>query len=725
MDSEAAIIAMASAGLNLPEEQVRKTVALLDAGNTVPFITRYRKEQTGALDEEQIRAIQKFVGEQRELREQREKVLKAIDDQGKLTDALRAEIEAATTLKRLDELYAPYRSKRKTRADEAREMGLEPLAEAIWTGRLGDGDLPRVAANCVGKHPALTSAEVVLQRTGDIVAARIAERVDVRDIVRSTAWKTGTLDAKLNKSSKEADKFKDYDGFKQPVGKLPPHRILAVDRGEERKTLRVAVNWDHDLASLRVCSLLQLKDHRARQFMKDCVHESLKRLVNPSIEREVRRDLTERAQAHAIDVFGRNLRNLLIQPPLSRTRVLAIDPGFRTGCKIVVLDEDGRLIVEDRVLLIKPAILPEMRNKLATLIREHQCSVVAIGNGTACRETETFVAETIAEFELNCRYVIVNEAGASIYSASEVGRAEFPNLDATVRGTISIGRRLQDPLSELVKIDPQHIGVGMYQHDLPEKQLQSSLDAVVESCVNHVGVDLNRASAELLRYVSGLNRAIAKKIVAWRNEQGPFRTRQDLLSVSGVGEMTFTQAAGFLKLTHGDEPLDATWIHPESYSFARELIARFDLDPSQLLAGKIAEEPRQQLRQADVSILARDLETDPYTVTHLLESLTRPGRDPREDLPGPLFRSGVLSYDDLSPGMQLSGVVTNVVDFGCFVDVGLKNDGLVHISQMADRFISSPFDHVSVGDVVRVWVDNLDLERQRLSLTMRSPESTI
>jgi protein Tex len=798
-NDEAALFRMAAESLQLSESQVRQTVELLDDGNTVPFITRYRKEQTGGLDEEQIRSVQRFITEQRELREQRGKVIKAIEEQGKLTDHLRAEIESAPTLKRLDELYAPFRSRRKTRADEAREMGLGPLAEAIWTGRLSQADLETVAANCVGKHPALTTPEIVLQGAADILAARIAERVDVRDIVRSTAWKTGRLTAQLvkktpdqqaskkkkKKARQEAHKFQDFDNYSQPLGKVPPHRILALDRGEDRKFLRVGGEWDQDLAVLRVCSLLQLKDHRAQPFLKECVIEALKRLVNPSIEREVRRDLTERAHAHAIKVFSRNLRNLLLQPPLHRSRVLAIDPGYRTGCKIVLLNEDGRLLADDVVQLTQEEALPEMRRKLAGLVRrlsgmeEGQMDrgdeglggeqspmtnpqssmpntdaedlssetedlsltetspssplcpsapvptsplVIAIGNGTACRETEAFVAETIAEQGLDCKYVIVNESGASIYSASDVGRQEFPDLDATVRGTVSIGRRLQDPLSELVKIEPQHIGVGMYQHDLPEKKLRLSLDAVVESCVNHVGVNLNRASAELLRYVSGLNRSIAKKIVGWRNEHGPFRNRADLLNVPGVGEMTFTQAAGFLKLSDGDEPLDATWIHPESYDAARTLMSRFEIESTQLRSGAISAEHRSQIEAVNPEQLSRELQTDPYTMRHLLESLTRPGRDPREDLPGPLFRSGILTFSDLQPGMQLSGVVTNVVDFGAFIDIGLKNDGLVHVSRMADKYVTSPYDRLSVGDVVTVWVDHLDTDRQRLALTMCQPE---
>jgi len=706
--------------LEFAPQRVQNTLDLLDEGNTVPFITRYRKERTGGLDEEQLRAIQSLAAEYREVAERTEKILKTIEEQGKLTDQLRKEIANAGSLKRLEELYAPFKKSRKTRADEAREMGLTPLATAIASGKLKQESLSAVAESCVGKHPSLTSAEVVLSGAADIIAEDIAMRVDARDFVRNTALKTGTLESKLIAKAKDKETYKDYADFKESVTKAPPHRILAMDRGEAKKALRVHIRWDLDLAQMRVAGLLQLKDHAARDFMMECVTDALKRMVNPSIERELRRDLSDRAQAHAIDVFCRNLRALLLQPPLAHQRVLAIDPAYRTGCKIVALDEDGNVLGNDLIYVTKKKELEETRKKLAELLTTHNADVIAIGNGTASRETESLVAETIREHDLKCKYIVVNEAGASVYSASEAGRNEFPDIDATVRGTISIGRRLQDPLSELVKIEPQHIGVGMYQHDLSEKRLGESLDAVVESCVNNVGVDLNRASVELLKHVSGLNRSIASKIVAWRKNNGPFVRREQLQEVSGVGPATFTQAAGFLRIPDGDNPLDRTWIHPESYDIATRMLTKLEYNVDVLkeaLPGELIE----KLNSSAVDEMASNLKTDSFTTSQVLESLLKPGRDPREELPGPVFRSEVLKFEDLQVGMKLAGVVSNVVDFGAFADVGLKSDGLIHVSRMSDTFISSPYERVSVGDVVAVWVESIDQERQRVGLSLLAP----
>ncbi len=715
------LIRLIAQKMSLAKKKVKNTLELLDAENTVPFITRYRQEQTGGLDEEQIRAIQSLAAEIRALADRREKLLAALVEQGKLTDELKQQIEQADSLKRLEELYAPFKSKRKTRADDAREMGLTPLANAIWDGKLPASALPAVAQNCVGKHPLLTSVEVVLTGTQDIIVERIAERADLRDVVRNTAWKTGAIESKLVPKSKDAETFKDYAKFSEVLIKAPPHRILALDRGEHKKALRVSTKWDQELAHIRVGGLLALNNHPARDFMVQCVDDALKRMINPSIEREIRRDLSDKAQEHAIEVFCKNLRNLLLQPPLRMKRVLAIDPAYRTGCKIVALDEDGNVLASDLISVVKPAEKEAMQEKLAELVKTHRCDVIAIGNGTASRETEALVAETISSRELGIKYIIVNEAGASVYSASEAGREEFPELDATVRGTISIGRRLQDPLSELVKIDPQHIGVGMYQHDVSEKQLQTSLAAVVESSVNHVGVDLNHASVELLKHVSGLSRSIAKKIVAYRNEHGPFSKRADLLQVSGIGEATYTQAAGFLKLPEGPEPLDSTWIHPESYPIARKLLSRFELQEDHLRSGKLPAEVQEKMVSVKADELANELETDVYTAQQLLQSLLKPGRDPREDLPGPVFRSEVLSFEDLAPGMELTGSVTNVVDFGAFVDVGIKGDGLVHVSKMSKTYVASPYEIVGVGDIVTVWIDSLDADRKRIGLTMLKP----
>lgn len=712
-------LAKIASSLNLKKKQVKGTVELLDAENTVPFITRYRKEKTGGLDEEQIRSIQRMLNGLRELEDRRGKILATLAEQNKLTAELHAAINGADSLKRLDELYAPYRNKRKTRADEALEKGLGPLADAVWCGRLPDAAIEQVFLSIVGKHPALDSVETVRQGVVDILASRIAENLEVRDAVRSTARKTGVVTSRLNAEAKDAKTFQDYSGFEQAVSKVPPHRVLALDRGEDRKALRVSIDWDQDLAQSRIAALLALRAHAAREFLSECVAESLKRLVNPSIERELRRDLTQGAQEHAIRIFSRNLRQLLLQPPLLQTRVLAMDPGFRTGCKVVVLDEGGTPLTHDVLYLTKASAAEENSRKFATLVKDYSIRVVAIGNATASRETQEFVSAAIQSCGLDCKYVIVNEAGASIYSAGEVGREEFPELDATVRGTISIGRRLQDPLSELVKLEPRHIGVGMYQHDVAEKHLQSTLDDVVESSVNTVGVDLNQSSAELLKYVSGLNRSTAKAIVRHRQENGPFRSRTELLQVTGIGDATFTQAAGFLRIREGIEPLDATWVHPESYDIARSMIASVGLDAECLRSGKIPSEVAEKI----AALQFDGLPIDPFTFQQIRESLLKPGRDPREELPPPMFRSGVLTLDDLSPGMELPGTVTNVVDFGAFVDVGLKNDGLIHISKLSKRFVSSPLDIVGVGQPVRVWVDTIDKERERVGLTMLPPKN--
>lgn len=707
-----------AAELNADSKQVSAVIELLDDGNTVPFITRYRKHRTGGLDETQIRTIEIRVQELRATDNERSRMLQAIEEQGKLTPELRTQFEHADSKKRLDELFAPFRSKRRTRADEALERGLGPLADAVWTGRVPDTDLNRVAGNCVGKHPDLVDVAIVLSGTADILAARIAENVAIRDAIRQVARQTGWITTKLVKNSKDTETFQDYAQFESRIVKLPPHRTLAIDRGEAKKALRVKLNWDDARALAQSAAILKLGTHRTKEFLRTCLEDALKRLVNSAIEREIRRDLTERAHAHAVEVFSRNLRSLLMQPPLRKQRVLAIDPGYRSGCKIVVLDEDGRVQANDLVYVIGDKQQVNQAVKLADLVREHRVEVIAIGNGTASRETEQLVAQAISDHDLSCRYTIVNEAGASIYSASDVGREEFPEFDATVRGTISIGRRLQDPLSELVKIEPQHIGVGMYQHDLSESQLASSLGTVVESCVNNVGVDLNRASVELLKYVSGLKRSTARNIVAWRETHGRFTSREQLKQVEGIGEVTFTQAAGFLRIADGEQPLDATWIHPESYAKAQQLLVKFAIDPQSLRGSGIVGPLRKQLESTSPEQLSAELQLDCLTAEQLVESLLKPGRDPRDDVQGPLFRSSVLSFTDLKPGMQLHGVVTNVVDFGAFVDVGLKTDGLVHISKMSETFVASPFDVVNVGDVLTVWVDSLDEQRRRVGLSM-------
>lgn len=710
--------------LNLDVGQVQRTVALLDDGNTIPFITRYRKEQTGNLDEVQIREIQSRVTALRQLAERAQTIVRLIENQGRMTEDLRKAILSAPTLKHLEDLYLPFRPKRRSRAQTAREAGLEPLADRIWTPQGDLHDLSRAAADFLNPDASINDVDAALQGASDILAERISEQPDVRNAARRVAWKTGRLNIAPTKTAAETGReFQDYFDYSERVAQIPPHRALAINRGEKQGALRVRFEWDDDQALHGTLQTLNLQSRRFPEFLQRCAVDALSRLIQPSLEREVRRELTERAAAHAVAVFARNLRALLLQPPLAGERVLAIDPGFRTGCKIVVLDERGNCLTHDLVYVTGNEEKRAANSaKLLGLVQQYDCRLIAIGNGTACRETEELVSDMIAASGGTYRYIIVNEAGASIYSTSTVAREELPDLDATVRGTISIGRRLQDPLSELVKIEPQHIGVGMYQHDVSARQLQESLEQVVESCVNFVGVDVNTASASLLTHVSGLNQLIARRVVEWRATHGPFRNRRQLRDVTGVGDVTFTQAAGFLKITDGDEPLDSTWIHPESYAATYKLLEQLDMSAEELVARDQNQQIREKLGQVDVVTLARDLEIGPHTLRDVIEALERPGRDPRTELPGPVFKQGVLKLEDLVEGMELTGTVLNVVDFGAFVDIGLKDSGLVHISKMAQQFVSNPHEIVSVGDIVKVWVLSIDTERRRVSLSMVRPD---
>ena len=713
--------------LQLRPEQVAGCVALLDEGNTVPFITRYRKERTGNLDEEQIRRIRDLMTAQRQLQERAANIIRLIDSRGQLTAELRAAIEQAETLKRLEDLYLPFRPKRTSRAEQARERGLEPLAVQVRQGDPALEDLESAAVPFLNPEQELNSTEDVLRGVHDIIAEQIGDDPDVRSVCRRVARQTGRLEVRRTKKAADKDQeFRDYFEYDESIRGIPPHRVLAVNRGEKAGVLKVRFRWDDTRARVSVQMQLRTPDHRFAEFLEECVADAISRLILPSLEREVRRELNEQAESHAVTVFARNLRNLLLQPPVRDRRVLAIDPGFRTGCKLAMLDGLGNPLMTG-ITHVTGSVEKKAaaRRQIADLLREHDCRLIAIGNGTACRETEELVAEVIATEVEDAAYVIVNEAGASVYSTSPAARDEFPDSDATVRGTISIGRRLQDPLSELVKIDAQHLGVGMYQHDLNERRLKEQLTEVIESCVNYVGVDLNTASTSLLKHVSGLNQLIARRVVEWRKVHGRFENRQQLLDVQGVGEATFTQAAGFLHISDGDEPLDSTWIHPESYPAARSLLERAQVDAAQLTASGDAAAPAQEtLRSLDARETASELAIGVPTFQDILDALLRPGRDPRVELPEPLFRKGVLKLEDLEIGMELTGTVLNVVDFGAFIDVGLKDSGLVHISQMATDFVHSPHDRVCVGDRVTVWVLEVDLERRRVSLTMIPPQDS-
>jgi uncharacterized protein len=897
--------------LQIKKVQVESVVQLLDEGNTIPFITRYRKERTGGLDEEVLRTIQERVAGLRHLAERKQTILRSIENQGRLTDELRAAVLSADNPKRLEDLYLPYKPKKRTLATAAREKGLEPLALAVWNSDPVAANLAEVLPSMVNPEKELNTPEDVLLGVQHVLAELIAESADVRGVVRMVLWESGKL--KTGKSEKLAEgqgrEYEDYFDFTEPVRHIPPHRILAINRGEKENALQVKLEWDSEAGHRLALEHLPLPVHPAQppaappageaaattpegaaapptgeaapaeakpaapppphqhhprrqhhergprnplaprpeliealtkhphaDFLRHVTADALTRLLVPSLEREIRRELTDRAEGHAVSVFARNLRSKLLAPPLRGRRVLAIDPGFRTGCKVAALDEHGNLL-EDGVVFPHPPQnkKADAKAKLEELVRKHQIHVIAIGNGTACRETEEVVSELIADLDARrhgaapvapsalqataapeappaappeaaapppapeappaappqaeaapppeapaapsqpeapapapqaeapappaaqaeapapapeaaaapapaeppapppppppplpdalpeLAYVIVNEAGASVYSASPVGREEFPSFDATLRGTISIGRRLQDPLSELVKIDPQHVGVGLYQHDVPARQLKESLEGVIESCVNAVGVDLNTASVPLLRHVSGLNQLVARDLVEYRKSNGPFRSREQLKQVPGIGDARFTQAAGFLRILAGDNPLDSTWVHPESYPVAQQVLTDLGYGPDALAERPKVEDLRERLKSLSPEEVAARLQVGVPTVKDIFAALARPGRDPREDLPPPVFKKGILKLEDLQPGMELKGTVLNVVDFGAFVDIGLKDSGLVHISRMANRYVKSPYDVVAVGDVVTVWVLEVDQGRHRVSLTMIPP----
>ncbi len=713
--------------LHLSLRQIESVVELLDAGNTVPFITRYRKDQTGGLDEEQIRAIESRLVKLRLLAERKQTILRSIESQGKLTPELAAEIEAAGSTKRLEDLYLPYKPKKQTLATAARERGLEPLAEEVLTASLSATDLDVRATDFINPDKGLASTADVLLGVGHILAELISERADLRQKLRQLLNRSGKLVCSRGEADdKIAQGFRDYFEFSDAIQKVPEHRVLAINRGEKAKALRVKVEADLEAMQALVDEAVCPADHPHLDFIRGCGRDALTRLVYPSLEREVRRELTDWAEAHAVEVFARNLRNLLLQKPVCGRRVLAIDPGFKSGCKLAALDEFGNLLDQAVIHVVgKTERKQQGREKLAELVATHALSLIAIGNGTACRETEELISDLLsAELaDKGAAYVIVNEAGASVYSTSPLGREEFPEYDATLRGAISIGRRLQDPLSELVKIDPASIGVGMYQHDVKAKHLRASLDAVVESCVNYVGVDLNTASPALLRYVSGLNQLTARRLYDYRTQQGPFRSREQLKEVPGFGESAFVQAAGFLKISGGDNPLDATWIHPESYELASQVLQQLDGGLTDLAQKDTAAQLAERAAQVQLETMAAQFDAGAMLLKDILSQLVRPGRDPRDDLPLPIFKKGVIKLDDLTAGMELQGTVLNVVDFGAFVDIGLHDTGLVHISQLANKYVRDPHEVVSVGDVVKVWVHEVDKTRRRVSLSMIPPGS--
>ncbi|MFQ5864482.1 MAG: Tex family protein [bacterium] len=716
---QASFYTIIASEIDLRPQQIGNTIELLDTGNTVPFIARYRKEVTGGLNEEQIRQIEDRIKYLRNLEERKATVLDSIEKQGKLTPELKEKIEKATKLQEVEDLYLPYRPKKRTRATIAKEKGLEPLAQMMLAQEIETGNLEELAEPYLDPEKELNTYEDVFAGARDIIAEIVSEDAEVRKDVRRFTFRTGLLTSKA-KDEENLSVYEMYADYRELAKYMPPHRILAMNRGEREKFLRVSIKVEVDEV-FKILKRRYITNEKSIfiEQIKLALTDSYQRLVAPAIERDIRNQITEKAEEHAIKVFAENLKNLLLAPPIREKTIMGIDPGYRTGCKVAVIDTTGKYLEGITIYPHEPKKRWDYsKTQLKELLENHQVDVIAIGNGTASRETEMLAAEVISEMERELFYVIVNEAGASVYSASEVAAEEFPDLPAEMRGNISIARRLLDPLSELVKIDPKSIGVGLYQHDVNQNRLAESLDRVVESAVNYVGVDLNTASKSLLKYVAGINSRIAENIVKYREEQGRFNTRQELTKVKGLGNMAFIQAAGFLRIPDGDIFFDSTAVHPESYEAAETLLKQFDLQVAEVRRnGKIL---RQKINETQVKIdqLAKKCGIGIPTLEDIISSLEKPNRDPRDEMPKPIFRSDVLRMEDLKEGMILKGTVRNVVDFGVFVDIGVKVDGLVHKSQMSRKFVKNPLDLVSVGDVIDVKVLKVDMERERIGLSM-------
>ena len=714
------LIAQLARELSLKAADVDAAVKLIDEGNTIPFIARYRKEATGGMDDVALRALNERLGYLRNLEQRKEDVIVLINAQGKLTPELEQQIREAEQLQRVEDLYKPYRKKRMTRAQKAREAGLEPLANMIimQANPKGGGSAIDAAAAYINEEAGFDTAEKALAGASDIVAEIVAE--DPENVADLRAFTQNTADIVVEATDPtEKTPYEPYYAYDEPLRRIPNHRILAIDRGEREGKLRVRVNVDSQAAVSRLGSRWPRRQGVFAPIFDAAIADGYKRLMAPSLEREARAKLTVRAQADAINVFAKNLEGLISARPVRGARVLALDPGYRTGCKIAVMDETGKLLDHGVVYPTKPRHdVAGTKRELARLVKKDKVNTIVIGNGTASRETEEVVSEFISEQAPELRYTIVNEAGASVYSASELASQEYPGLDVTVRGALSLGHRLQDPLAELVKIPPQSIGVGQYQHDLDQAELSYSLGNVVEDVVNRVGVDVNTASTSLLGYVSGITPTVARNIVAYREENGPFTDRAQLKKVSKLGPKAYLNAAGFLRIADGKNPLDATSVHPESYAVANEVLKRAGIKADELKRGGI---PDIERRVGSIGEIAGELGCGILTLIDIIDELKKPGRDPRDDAPEVIFSRSALSIDDLETGMKLKGTVRNVVDFGAFVDIGVHQDGLVHISKMANRFVKHPSDVVRVGDTVDVWVEKVDRDRKKISLSMVEP----
>ena len=694
--------------------QVDVAIKLIDEGNTIPFIARYRKPVTGELNDEQLRTLDERLKYLRNLEEKKKTVVDSITEQGKMTDEIMSKIAMAETIVAVDDIYRPFRPKRKTRATEAKAKGLEPLAD-IFLKQEKNKNPEEEAKAFVNEEKGVANVAEAIQGAKDIIAEMVSDNDEFRKAIRNIVVKHGLI-VSNTKNPEEKTPYENYYDYSEGVNKIPGHRILAINRGEKEKVLNVKIEMPEENIIASLDKVIIKGESQFKPLLKEAIEDGFKRLIKPAIEREIRSQLTEKAEDGAITVFGQNLKQLLMQPPIAGRNVLGWDPAFRTGCKLAVVDNTGKVLYTTVIFPTAPQNkVAESKKIVLDIIKKYNVSLISLGNGTASRESEAVIVDIIKECPTKVEYIIVNEAGASVYSASKLATEEFPNFDVGQRSATSMARRLQDPLAELVKIEPKAIGVGQYQHDMNQKKLDEALSNIVEDCVNNVGVDLNTASAPLLEYVSGISKTIAKNIVEYREENGQFQSRKDLLSVAKLGPKAFEQCAGFMRIREGKEPLDYTSVHPESYSSAKKLLKKYGFTTKDILGGNI--HLTDEIK--DVKEVAKEIGTDPITLRDMIKELEKPGRDPREEMPKPVLKSDVLDFDDLKEGMELKGTVRNVIDFGAFVDIGVHQDGLVHISEMSNKFIKHPLDVVSVGDVVDVRVLSVDKERKRIQLSMK------
>ena len=723
------IIKLIAEELNIKEKQVEATIKLIDEGNTIPFIARYRKEVTGGLSDETLRDLGERLNYLRNLEQRKEEVIKSIDEQGKLTDEILQAVAIAKTLAEVEDVYRPYKQKKKTRATVAKAKGLEPLANIIFEQK-EKNPIEEIAKEYINiekfsdedkknKDKVVANAEEAIKGALDIIAENISDNSKYRKEIKRLCYREGLIETKASKPEEKSN-YEMYYDYQEAIKYIPSHRILAINRGEKEEFLKVKLEKPEDKILAYIQRDVIKGETQFTNMLKETIEDSFKRLIEPSIEREIRSDLTEKAEEKAIKVFGQNSKQLLLGAPIKGKTVMGFDPAYRTGCKIAIIDETGKVLDYTTVYPTEPQNdVIGAKKELLKLIEKDKVDMIAIGNGTASRESEMFVADMLKDTARDIHYVIVSEAGASVYSASKLATEEYPDINVSIRGAISIARRLQDPLAELVKIDPKAIGVGQYQHDVNQKRLEESLTGVVEDSVNKVGVDVNTATPSLLSYVSGINKTIAKNIVKYRDENGKLKNRKQLLKVPKLGKVAFEQCAGFLRILDGDNPLEITAVHPESYEATEKLLESLGFDKKDLKDKDKIEELRNRLKSVNIEKTAKELEIGEMTLTDIIEELSKPGRDPREEMPKPILRSDVLKLEDLKEGMVLTGTVRNVIDFGAFVDIGVKHDGLVHISEMSDKFVKNPSEIVSVGDVVKVKVIKIDKERQKVGLSMK------